>query len=222
MKMRRTSSRYGNYREFYNDDILRALDPLRPIYREALLLQQAGYKLEEIVEISYRNGNMKSRSLDTMKSRIFWRNSRCANSLRPMERNDKTRATVSLFEMLVRRLIDASFRFPQRRVGAAGGGGLPGYAAHPQRRELSDRRIADFCICQVHAISRFDGSLSCRWMPSHSFGPKAEGVSPPPHRYAVTTRTAGFQEAGLSRAALPLLLKKPAGTSPVAVPRPGI
>ena len=60
-----------NYREFYNDDILSALDSLKPIYREALLLQQAGYKLEEIVEISYRNGNMKSRSLDTMKSRIF-------------------------------------------------------------------------------------------------------------------------------------------------------
>lgn len=60
-----------NYREFCNDDILNALDSLKPIYREALLLQQAGYKLEEIVEISYRNGNMKSRSLDTMKSRIF-------------------------------------------------------------------------------------------------------------------------------------------------------
>lgn len=60
-----------NYREFYNDDILSALDSLKPIYREALLLQQAGYKLEEIVEISYRNGHMKSRSLDTMKSRIF-------------------------------------------------------------------------------------------------------------------------------------------------------
>lgn len=60
-----------NYREFYNDDILNALDSLKPIYREAMLLQQAGYKLEEIVEISYRNGNMKSRSLDTMKSRIF-------------------------------------------------------------------------------------------------------------------------------------------------------
>lgn len=60
-----------NYREFYNDDILAALDRLKPIYREALLLQQAGYKLEEIVEISYRNGNMKSRSMDTMKSRIF-------------------------------------------------------------------------------------------------------------------------------------------------------
>jgi len=60
-----------NYRKFYNDDILAALDQLKPIYREALLLQQAGYKLEEIVEISYRNGNMKSRSMDTMKSRIF-------------------------------------------------------------------------------------------------------------------------------------------------------
>lgn len=60
-----------NYLEFYNDDILAALDQLKPIYREALLLQQAGYKLEEIVEISYRNGNMKSRSMDTMKSRIF-------------------------------------------------------------------------------------------------------------------------------------------------------
>lgn len=60
-----------NYREHYNDDILNALDSLKPIYREALLLQQAGYKLEEIVEISHRNGNLKSRSLDTMKSRIF-------------------------------------------------------------------------------------------------------------------------------------------------------
>lgn len=60
-----------NYREHYNDDILNALDSLKPIYREALLLQQAGYKLEEIVEISHRNGNLRSRSLDTMKSRIF-------------------------------------------------------------------------------------------------------------------------------------------------------
>ena len=39
-----------NYREFYNDDILWALDRLKPIYREALLLQQAGYKLGEIME----------------------------------------------------------------------------------------------------------------------------------------------------------------------------
>ncbi len=55
-----------------------------------------------------------------------------------MERNDKTRVTVSLFEMLVRRLIDASFRFPggesgRRTVAAClellrthGGGALSG------------------------------------------------------------------------------------------------
>lgn len=60
-----------NYRALYGDDILRALDTLKPIYREALILQQAGYRLDEIVEISFRNGNLRSRSLDTMKSRIF-------------------------------------------------------------------------------------------------------------------------------------------------------
>ncbi|MFR2062324.1 MAG: hypothetical protein ACLS37_10890 [Alistipes sp.] len=47
MKTRRTATLWmENYREFYSDDILSALDSLKPIYREALLLQQAGYKLE--------------------------------------------------------------------------------------------------------------------------------------------------------------------------------
>ena len=61
----------GNYREQYNDDILRALDSLRPIYREALLLQQAGYKLNEIMEITYRRGSLRSRNIETAKSRLF-------------------------------------------------------------------------------------------------------------------------------------------------------
>jgi DNA-directed RNA polymerase specialized sigma24 family protein len=60
-----------NYREFYNDDILRAIDSLSPIYREALLLQQAGYKLEEIMEIVHRNGSLKNPNLETVKSRLF-------------------------------------------------------------------------------------------------------------------------------------------------------
>lgn len=60
-----------NYREFYNDDILRALGQLKPIYREALLLQQAGYKLHEIMEITFRNGTLKSRNIETVKSRLF-------------------------------------------------------------------------------------------------------------------------------------------------------
>lgn len=60
-----------NYREHYNDDILKALDTLPEIHREALLLQQAGYRMDEIVEISYQNGNLASKNADTIKSRIF-------------------------------------------------------------------------------------------------------------------------------------------------------
>lgn len=60
-----------NYREYYNDAILAALDRLKPTYREALLLQQAGYKLGEIMEIAYRNGTLKNRNIETIKSRLF-------------------------------------------------------------------------------------------------------------------------------------------------------
>lgn len=60
-----------NYREYYNDDILGALEQLKPAYREALLLQQAGYKLGEIMEIAYRNGSLKNRNIETVKSRLF-------------------------------------------------------------------------------------------------------------------------------------------------------
>lgn len=60
-----------NYHQFYSDDILEALKQMKPIYREALLLQQAGYKLGEIMEISYRNGNLKTKNIETVKSRLF-------------------------------------------------------------------------------------------------------------------------------------------------------
>ena len=61
----------SNYREFYNDDILDALDQLKPSYKRALLLQQAGYKLKEIAEIEYKNGALESRNIETVKSRLF-------------------------------------------------------------------------------------------------------------------------------------------------------
>jgi RNA polymerase sigma factor (sigma-70 family) len=60
-----------NYKEYYSDDVLRALAKLKPIYREALLLQQAGYKLEEIMEIAHRNGTLKTPNVETVKSRLF-------------------------------------------------------------------------------------------------------------------------------------------------------
>lgn len=60
-----------NYREFYSDEVLGALDSLKPAYREALLLQQAGYKLSEIMEIAYRSGTLQNRNVETVKSRLF-------------------------------------------------------------------------------------------------------------------------------------------------------
>lgn len=60
-----------NYTRMYNDDILEALSEIKPIYREALLLQQAGYRLSEIMEICYRKGDLKTRNIETIKSRIF-------------------------------------------------------------------------------------------------------------------------------------------------------
>lgn len=61
----------SNYEELYNDDILNALKQLKPQYRRALLLQQAGYKLKEIAEIEYKNGALESRNIETVKSRLF-------------------------------------------------------------------------------------------------------------------------------------------------------
>jgi RNA polymerase sigma factor (sigma-70 family) len=60
-----------NYSRLYSDDVLNALDSLKPIYKEALLLQQAGYKLSEIMEISFRSGSLKTRNIETVKSRLF-------------------------------------------------------------------------------------------------------------------------------------------------------
>lgn len=60
-----------NYREMYSDDVLWALDQLKPIYRDALVLQQAGHCLKEIVEICYQNGTLDSKNMDTIKSRLF-------------------------------------------------------------------------------------------------------------------------------------------------------
>lgn len=60
-----------NYRELYSDDILAVFDEMKPIHREAFLLQEAGYSLKEIAEIEYNKGNLKSRNIETVKSRLF-------------------------------------------------------------------------------------------------------------------------------------------------------
>jgi RNA polymerase sigma factor (sigma-70 family) len=72
----------------YSDGVLEALNRLKPIYREALLLQQAGYRLNEIMEISFRNGNLKTRNIETVKRRLFLAKQQMR---RLIDRNGETR-----------------------------------------------------------------------------------------------------------------------------------
>lgn len=60
-----------NYRELYSDDVLSVLDELKPIHRDALILQEAGYSLKEIAEIEHQKGTLKSKNIETIKSRLF-------------------------------------------------------------------------------------------------------------------------------------------------------
>lgn len=60
-----------NYRDFYNDDILAILDMMKPIHRDALILQESGYSLKEIAEIEHEKGRLRSKNIETIKSRLF-------------------------------------------------------------------------------------------------------------------------------------------------------
>ena len=70
-----------NYEQYYNDDILWALRRLKPIYREPLLLQQAGYKIGEITDILHRKGMLQSKNIETVKSRLFLAKNQLRNLL---------------------------------------------------------------------------------------------------------------------------------------------
>ena len=60
-----------NYRVFYNDDNLAILDMMKPIHRDALILQESGYSLKEIAEIEHEKGRLRSKNIETIKSRLF-------------------------------------------------------------------------------------------------------------------------------------------------------
>ena len=60
-----------NYRDYMTDDILWALDKLKPKYRNSFVLQLVGYKLSEIAMIEFERGNLKIPNTETIKSRLF-------------------------------------------------------------------------------------------------------------------------------------------------------
>lgn len=125
-----------------------------------------------------------------------------------MERNERIRVTVALFEALVRRRLDACWRFPGGGAARRVVGDCLDVLERDSGGTLSDERLSDFCICQVHAISRFDEAyLAHRWSASHSFGVKARA------RFSASTRQRRYHEdrwlaeAGLSRSGLPSLVR---------------
>lgn len=125
-----------------------------------------------------------------------------------MERNAKIRVTVALFETLIRRLLDDTFRFPGGEASRRVVGNCLDALERGSGGRLSEERVADFCLCQAHAISRFDADyLKRRWSASHSFGPKARErfvASTPQRRYH---EERWLSSAGLSRAQLPALVR---------------
>lgn len=60
-----------NYQELFSDEVLCALQMLKPMYRDPLLLQVSGYKLDEITEMLHKQGSLKAPNIETTKSRIF-------------------------------------------------------------------------------------------------------------------------------------------------------
>lgn len=60
-----------NWRQFYSDSIVEVLDSMKPIHRDAILLQEAGYSLREIADIEYQKGTLSSHNIETVKSRLF-------------------------------------------------------------------------------------------------------------------------------------------------------
>jgi DNA-directed RNA polymerase specialized sigma24 family protein len=62
----------SNYRELYSDDVLMILESMKSIHRDPLLLQMSGYLLKEIVDIEFKKGTLKTRNIETIKSRLFF------------------------------------------------------------------------------------------------------------------------------------------------------
>ncbi|MFC4674042.1 RNA polymerase sigma factor, partial [Dysgonomonas termitidis] len=54
--------RTDDYKQFFSDDIVEALGMIKPASRKALLLQQAGYSMDEIAGELYNSRLIKSNS----------------------------------------------------------------------------------------------------------------------------------------------------------------
>jgi DNA-directed RNA polymerase specialized sigma24 family protein len=56
-----------NYQKYYSDDILQALNLINSTSRNAILLQQSGYKLKEIADELYNTKQIRKNSIESVK-----------------------------------------------------------------------------------------------------------------------------------------------------------
>lgn len=118
-----------------------------------------------------------------------------------MERKEWTDGCRRLFTRLVRATLWADFSFPaggrtDRQLGMCFDELCRRFVS------VSQERLADFCICQVYALSGYGMAYRRRWNVAHSFGEKAVGRylrSGKGHRYR---EDRWLENHGLSRQAL--------------------
>lgn len=84
-----------NWRNMYSDDVIEALDKLKPIHRDAIILQQAGFKIDEIADIEFEKGHLKNRNIETVKSRLFLARQTLQNLL---TRDGKTKVDAKAYD----------------------------------------------------------------------------------------------------------------------------
>jgi len=60
-----------NYADGLSDEVLEAINSIPKIRRDTMLRQLSGYRLKEIMDEDFKNGTLKNKNLETVKSRIF-------------------------------------------------------------------------------------------------------------------------------------------------------
>ena len=123
-----------------------------------------------------------------------------------MEKERQDKAITIIFTILMRTAVAPAFAFPKggvaRRAVRSCLEILESYYG-----EISNERIVDFCICQVHAVSRFDQAYLRRWKVIHSFGRKALERFTGNKRIHRYYEDRWLQQHGLSRETLSSLIR---------------
>lgn len=90
-----------------------------------------------------------------------------------MEKERKIRAITGIFSILMKTAIAPAFAFPKGGIATRAVSSCLDVLEEIYQGQVSNERIVDFCICQVHALSRFTESYHAKWKVTHSFGGKA-------------------------------------------------